>query len=94
MRVDTLSTTGFASGSYSKFLSYPPAIKIIFSLKAFIPDKVLVGEELAESLYHLTPSISLINSILCSTGLNSFIASTATSISTKVFVAAKAVAIF
>ena len=36
-----MSTTGFASGSYSRFLSYPPAIKIIFSLKAFIPDKVI-----------------------------------------------------
>ena len=66
----------------------------MFSLKAFIPDKVLVGEELAESLYHFTPFISLTNSILCSTGLNSFIALTATSVSTSVFVAANAVAIF
>ena len=67
---------------------------MMFSLNAFSPEIVLVGEELAESLYHFTPSISLTNSILCSTGLNFFIASTATSVSTNVFVAARAVAIF
>ena len=61
---------------------------------AFNPDKVLEGEELAESLYHFAPSISSINSILCSTGLNSLIAFTAVSISTRLAVAAMAVAIF
>ena len=64
------------------------------SSNEFKPAIVLVGDELTESLYHFTSLISLTNSNLCSTGLNSFTAFTAVSISTKVFVAAIAVAIF
>ena len=75
-------------------MSYPPAIKTISSSNEFNPAIVLVGEELTESLYHFTPSISLINSNRCSTGLNCFTASIATSVSTSVLVEANAVAIF
>ena len=75
-------------------MSYPPAIKTISSSNDFKPAIVLVGEELTESLYHLTLFISLTNSNLCSTGLNFFIAFIAISVSTKVLVAANAVAMF
>ena len=75
-------------------MSDPPAINIISSSKAFSPANVLVGEVLAESLYHFTPSISLINSNLCATGLNSFTAFIASSIFTNVFVAAIAAVTF
>ena len=64
------------------------------SLNEFNPAIVLVGLVPIESLYHFTPLISLINSNLCSTPLNSFIAFTIISVSTRDFVAPIAAAIF
>ena len=55
---------------------------------------VLVGVELAESLYHLTLFISFTNSILWGTPLNFLHTSIAMSLSTSVEVAAMAAQIF
>lgn len=75
-------------------MSYPPAINTILSSKDFKPAIVLVGLVPIESLYHFTPSNSLINSSLCCTPLNFSTAFAAFSTSTNDFVAAIAAQIF